>query len=106
MKTKLIFSLLFICLGFSLSSALIAQDDYYEDEPVDNYDAYADETAPMPKTKEMPQQIPQIIPPEDGYNDYQEEYPEEKQVYPEGNSEYPDENYPVSEDYGNVEESY
>jgi len=48
-------------------------------------------------TKEMPTQLPQVIPPEEINQDYQEEYPEEK---------YPEEKYPVSDDYGNVEDSY
>ncbi len=97
MKAKIIFSLLLLCLG----SSLVAQDDYYEDEPMDNYDAY-EEKPEMPMTKDMPNQLPQVIPPEEINQDYQNDYPEEK--YPE--EKYPDEKYPVNEDYGNTEESY
>tara|TARA_R110002049_G_scaffold268501_2_gene444971 strand:+ start:138 stop:455 length:318 start_codon:yes stop_codon:yes gene_type:complete len=105
MKQKIIFSLFILCLG---SSIALSQDDYYDDEPADNYDAYQDDpsVAPMPQTKEIPQQLPQVIPPEDNYDDYRDDYPEEKPVYPDDNSGYPEEKYPVNDDYGNMEESY
>lgn len=71
-----------------------AQDDYYEDEPVDNYDAYGEEAPvdaqPMPLTKdELPKQIPSDMAPQP-QDDYVDSYPESEP--------YPDDPYPVNEE--------
>lgn len=72
-----------------------AQDDYYADEPVENYDAYEDEPAPMPAdpntfTKDMPKQLPaDNIPPADFAD----------------SKEYSDDPYPVNEE-SDYEDSY
>lgn len=83
---------------FILALALLlnfayAQDDYYEDQPVENYDAYEDEVPmdarPMPMTKDLPTQIPSDMapPPADDYADsYAEPEP------------YSDDPYPVNEE--------
>lgn len=92
-----------LLLALSLNFAY-AQDDYYADEPVDNYDAYDQPASdlPLPQTKEIKPYAPQM---EENFNEPPENFDApEAQDYP-VEEPYPEDPYPVNEDTS-YEDSY